>query len=789
MRFLLVFILQFFIITNINLLDVFAHISLDSNVLAVQSGVAQIEKTYRKLEEKELLISIVQKMDDLYDAKVVCSAFKVLVEKGIITGANFEERKNSVEEFLISISNAVGKKAVLAYNTLRVLVEKGIITEANFEKRKNGVKELLISITANREDDWQIMLAYSSLEVLAKERVITEANFEKRNFFLKLILTNELLISMLSNVGKNAVDFYNILEELIEQKLINFSDFDNIQEAVRGILCQQVIEMYRLKKISFKDCGDNINNIYKLIKLVFVMRGGSEEGIFDKNKEEDVICDESRDIEIDTMYKDGVEDLIKGYTFWKALGRTLLFKHDVSGSIKAIKLRKDRESMKTLEYEAKLMAKLSKCEELDFNITSGGEVFLISKEELTDYKDSLGEQIEQSGNAFSLYEKDNFYQFIVYEVTGNKEVSAESYFEYLENMDNLEKFKQASIRNFKQLVLLAKERLFHTALINLYHNLNNNRKYIWPVDIVQVQDLRHGTGRLHSVVKSAKYSNMRRGGIMDFAEMKFFRKAIEEKIELRSGDGDLFNSDSKSKDLFYLMNFLGEYYLSWVLILGRNLSLRGQFDLEEKERLDMLKDLEKLLEEVFVSFYAFLIDLDEVKIKERLKTINFRGIAEQMEYFMSYRYVEGIRNKNIPQGIYADDVEIEYPDFDAGLPRGWRVLQILDDKGIVFEEKDIGWMLKMSNLKYVKDKLGINIKEEGNYFIVKQEELKSRFGSVEEGINRIKQELREYKDLGTGNGSFPLQELISALYIGCGSMVLDFVDQQNKAKEEVGIAA
>jgi len=387
----------------------------------------------------------------------------------------------------------------------------------------------------------------------------------------------------------------------------------------------------------------------------------------------------------------------------KILGRTLFitnFQDNEINKIYCYKVKKLNEDIKELEYEKNMIKKfgnqlsniidyidstiklvndpsnqLKKWSNFDwfqkkFNENKGNENFDINSDSYLFYQIKDSEKINQNKN----------YIF-----------NAIKYTYYLEEELDDYNFFQGSQICLEQIGKLLKTPYYHSSLINLFHNVNDERKYSFLADIMVSQTGRYGYGKLSRFYKIGKFSNMRLIGFADFAEIKpkniiqkkFNKYGVKtvEIIEKNEIFQDISNSNqyfkySPNQNAIIELELLLNNYFSWVLILiNRRLQQHYENDIS-------LNVLDKLwIQSLAKSNPNYICDSncsclgnilkwgmiqiinsysnksnDIIKLINDTSIIDFELSAKQIHYFTSLQYIKDTVNLQVSKELYPNAI-------------------------------------------------------------------------------------------------------------------------------------
>lgn len=241
------------------------------------------------------------------------------------------------------------------------------------------------------------------------------------------------------------------------------------------------------------------------------------------------------------------------------------------------------------------------------------------------------------------------------------------YFRYLNDPAEIrtpEAFIAAARTNLHDTYVLARYGIVHTAVIGLFHNLENNRRYRWIEDLAELMRLNSrstqesGAGRLHNPSAATRWPNARLTGIADMGDLMDVDQATRAGILADT----MGNEDKDIRDRkLVLFNFLGEPRLALNLIYLDWLRQRGELDEESWKDDALIRDLTRFLrDEVYFETYrtfsgrAALSD----EMKAVADQIDWKRFAVQLVYFMGGAYEEDLARETIPAEIYGPRTQV-----------------------------------------------------------------------------------------------------------------------------------
>jgi uridine kinase len=493
---------------------------------------------------------------------------------------------------------------------------------------------------------------------------------------------------------------------------------------VQGIISEYMETRATLSSISLIDGGNSPNSASNVAEAL--LRQAKDAGTLTPPPGMPVL--QALELDKVPMFDDLQKIIPKGYKFFTALGRTLVFYSENNNKYLAVKLLKEGEDIALLDYESRM---------LDY-INTHSETFGLKGQYPSGYKkdghrvlkviaingkakEELNRQVSKDGSSFDLDLKDGCYKLIMYQAEGKE------YFRYLSDAGlTLEEFRRGVLTNIHDLFSLARHGIIHTALIELFHNLiqrgrQDRGMYLWMVDIIRPMVTRSGAGRLHAWTDAVKYPNMRLSGIADFPEFYLLEDLVNEDNPVSRHMAILRQEHAAyDSEVFYLASYMGDYLLSAALVAGRYFRERDLFDWNDPDKVN---EVAEIMRSCYLSAFCAFTGRRQEEISGIAEAIDWNRLAMQMAFFMAKgdKYANHLLNKNIPQEIYGPDVKVGYQD-DYRTSRGW-----------ISNDQRNGWYFDAQN-----------------------------------------------PDLGPVNGPNPLQELIKANYLFSAFMVL----QNNRGSDQ-----
>ena len=218
-------------------------------------------------------------------------------------------------------------------------------------------------------------------------------------------------------------------------------------------------------------------------------------------------------------------------------------------------------------------------------------------------------------------------------------------------------FQSASNNALHDLGVLARHGLFHTALIDLFHNLEQRGRedrgvYLWMVDLVRPMVTRSGAGRLHGWLQAVSFPNPRASGLADLADLMSLQELLTQTEKLAPQLNGLLRYGEKAPN-FFLASYLGDYLLAYSLILGSRLRERGELNWNNDEAITRTANqLQAAASHLWEGFTGQPPDRQWLE-----ETVDWKRLARQMHFFMSAAYVSHFApekgdHRAVPDGIY-----------------------------------------------------------------------------------------------------------------------------------------
>lgn len=496
-------------------------------------------------------------------------------------------------------------------------------------------------------------------------------------------------------------------EELRKTIAFNYTDIIKIKiqnpknYAYFNIMLSNFMKQTCPQFVSFLDCGDSINNIHiktleyiKKHKIVY----DHVTKITDVVPETECYCD-------GTYLKQLLEEddnlIYNGRTIYKKLENNTLL---------CIKLMKSNEEYNVLKKEVTIISELA-----------GKNIIphLAKTQDINVYKEmidlehigvNLQAEIKKSNYEYSLNISEGYYKYIAYYIS-HPSIPVDEFTIYAENMSqndySLDEIREAYMRNIRQAANLIINGYVHTSLINLFHNTEDDRRFITTIDILNLSEARFGTGRLDAIFQNAKWSNIRKIGISDFAEIM----SIDDfKIHC---DNEYFSycniySSAPNKLFFVRAEAINSQYFSWVIDLLYN---EFMTNINSNKTINNKQWFTDLLFDGYSDYMTIIYgDVDISSFKNSIGQI-----VNEIEYIFSLKYMDYIISgktfdiyPHIPHVLnhlfddkctkaklitYYDTVknvkEHEWPTYK--FPRGWKTITFIKN-GKYYDYHHIGWL-------------------------------------------------------------------------------------------------
>lgn len=404
-------------------------------------------------------------------------------------------------------------------------------------------------------------------------------------------------------------------------------------------------------------------------------------------------------------------------------GRTIYIEQE--GVLKCIKFMKMTEMFKTIYNEVQRISELASKNLIPHlaNVQDSN-VYEESMDNIPDFvKDGLNKEINSSGGDYSIHNGDevrragcyrnsivatgkNVCTYIVYYVSHDM-IDVKDFIVYIEDMSlntyTKDEIQDAYLLNIGQAANLIANGYVHSSLTSMFHNTDDNRRFIVTSDAIGIASGRHGTGRLSSLFKGSIWSNMRKIGISDFAEimtLEEFHQEIRYSIEhSRIGFATVnhkFYTDCEA---------ISSQLFCWVINL-----LYNEF-ITNKNATRTVTDREwfiDTLEKGFTLYNKITIGTNYVVDKEL-----FDRMVNEFEYILSLKYVADIVqdgsikaidgcdivSSNIISAKYCANVMKDYT-YDSKkefrIPRGWKIVRFISGNKYL-GHRHIGWVYSMKS--------------------------------------------------------------------------------------------
>lgn len=446
-----------------------------------------------------------------------------------------------------------------------------------------------------------------------------------------------------------------------------------------------------LNYVSFVDAGDNDTNL-PLLSLYYD---------YSENYQYSRYLDfptqtENEIVTIPGSYLLALHDIPENKII--CIGRTIFVVED--NYLLAIKLKKEKENIKEIDKEKKIINWMSTNKSISniFTYLRGDDINGVQTElanNMPKYINvMLKQQIINSGKAYDLDTTNNEYKYITYyihridldlsnfigyinelykicysqkkfteeecvqnvtKLLGKKietKLDPIEFTRYLEDynidQDTYESFSKKSMLNLIQAAKLINNGFVHSSLINMFHNVLDDRRFITTASILDLQDNRRGIGRLSNILQASKFSNFRLIGIADFAEISTlddFKKSLIK--TLRSTNLNNHLDYSMNPDKYVELEALGSQFFSWVVILLRNFILNASF-----QDIDIVM-FKKIIYDGIIIYISTYLNRSDDFAKSLFKELGLEAKLEfginQIIYFMSKQFPLDVRHleKNI----------------------------------------------------------------------------------------------------------------------------------------------
>jgi hypothetical protein len=518
----------------------------------------------------------------------------------------------------------------------RPMISVGILFYGNFYG-SNTVKEIVIDaycfsnkyMATNINDDY---ITYGVIEVITDTE--ESALFQFKEEWMETYYVDKL-------IQYSAADIDSLMSG--ELKIRNA---ENVAKCKAFI--QKLREMDGASFVSFIDAGDSYSNI----PIHSHDASSGHEFTYDYDVPEYVYVDEDAKKDY-TVAIDGehIGILLCHDTNGTKLlyrGRTIYSYDEENNQLKCIKFLKKKERMSVFVDEVDMICDMGK-KGLIPHLPPDQDPH-IYKEPLADFTMAvmgrLNKEIEKSNYAYELdFNDDNLY-YIVYYISHDK-YDARDFIIYAENMsidtNSPSEIGDVFLRNIHQAGILINNGYMHASLTALFHNTGDERRFITSSDVVRIAPGRYGVGRLDSIFQNCKFSNMRKIGISDFAEiisLKEFAKCCEGVYMSRAG----LYSTAPNKMFYVRIEAICSQFFSWI-----NGIIYNEF-ITNKNPTKTINDKKWMMHLIDQGFDIYMRaihgdgynrDIDDI-IRALLTTEKIKQIVEEMEYFFSQRYIDDV---------------------------------------------------------------------------------------------------------------------------------------------------
>ncbi|MBU1087550.1 MAG: hypothetical protein KKD05_08575, partial [Candidatus Omnitrophica bacterium] len=370
------------------------------------------------------------------------------------------------------------------------------------------------------------------------------------------------------------------------------------------------------------------------------------------------------------------------------------------------------------------------------------------------------------------------YTFICYKVKDNNA------FTYLNDKSiSQADFIDSSKRFLRDLAVFSKMGIMNTSLIELFHSLEHQRRYLWMIDVLSpVQGIifdRLGAGVVRGFSKTTEYPNPRIRFMADLAEFR----TIERIIRFKEIGDRVIEKNKKN----ILASYLGDYFFSWVFIYASRLKKQGKLTRESFDDKNFINDIANNIKQVFLYFLGQFID-DKATIEEISRMINWKRLATQIVFYMGGAYKDYIAEGKIPQRVHGKYTKVMLKNQTSNYFDGWGYFDIS------LLDKEFPRLIKNHIIKTYLMRITNKTEISTVYKIAQDNDLADQIAADEmipESYKpRLISLLGEYQhgfrydgineDLGPFNGPNPLTELIKALYVFSGFIVNEQGEQIQK---------
>ncbi|MCP4651829.1 MAG: hypothetical protein GY858_00365 [Candidatus Omnitrophica bacterium] len=698
------------------------------------------------IKNEPLLSNLITNLTSLdqHVPEMSAGLMKALIETGLISRDEVRSRL-PINTFIGDLANSNRQKQNSAARAVNALKESGLISEEDIKGFSyKELKDAYLAICGKKLDNIFVNSFIRLLKELKDDpQALKRASeyftpeFEWIYRFAREAGDQDRFYSQLAKMITDGVSPDQALEALEDEmqlvllSRVRMSDADSamndsryffkfaqyLRKKERDISIELMRQAFRLYAIDFSDGGDSPANYNTY----------SEAALSDNQPPKlEVLPSELPQKQARQLKEfsklDSLDGFLEGAVLLRAQGRTLVYKTR-EGKILCVKVLKDKENPNDLFYEHQLIEYIYQHKgnlglkgqypkALLVNGQRVNRVASLSEGALA----ALNGQASKEGEALTPDHRYKHYTLMAYELDN------EDYLTYLNDSElDIEQFKGALLTSIHDLFVLGRHGLLHTDLIELFHNLGQNRRFQWMIAIIQQVMSRSGTGRLHAWPSSVKYPNSRISGVADFANV--FN--LEDIANPSNKDvPDILHSLQRfgpSASNFYLASYLGDYLFASTLMIGSYLRETNQLDIDSIESINQLQSIMKeMFEQAYTSFSG------RQASGRTIDLINWERLAKQMAYFMAEgdEYADDLIKNSIRSELY--EVNPDYSESYEG-SRGFKTMEKDGKRGYYFDD-----------------------------------------------VN---------PDLGPVNGPLPLQELVKALYVVTADMIVDFQDKGDKVKE------
>jgi len=360
-----------------------------------------------------------------------------------------------------------------------------------------------------------------------------------------------------------------------------------------------------------------------------------------------------------------------------SVGRTLTIK-DSEGNKLKIKLLKVDEPLTFLYHEAAVFnwgQEQERYKDVSYGfpkpiMIDGNYCFRLDMDELDNnlrgkilsaLKNSMNEAYNRKGIGFDI---DRGYYAFSYVVPSDSD-----YDTYVNANTERKNFEESLYKAGFDLGAFAKQGIVHTALIDMFHALDEERRYFWTAELNDALQ-RHsaGAGRVMGWRPSCLWPNLGKNGeIRDCAELIDIRDILKSPKYILKEDGMFLMEQFVDRSIQFLMlEFLGEYamaiahlYADW--LITHDMMPHWKNDKAEVHSLGLF------MKKVYFSILSGYIGRDQSIIEEELSNlVDWDRMAKQIALFTTDEYISLVYSKKeeqikelneyFPKDIFGDDV-------------------------------------------------------------------------------------------------------------------------------------